>query len=166
MASLARTCLSIFFELEQFSKLTYTRENSVEELQGLVNQAYAVIHLAGENRSKDISVFDDVNAGLTQSLCRAIRSTGRNTPLVLALAEGTGNSANIYRLSNVFCKWRKPDCNSIFVNKAPAYTVSDLAKALNNLFNLDAPEQVIGYRHDEKLYETLASKEELVTAED
>jgi UDP-N-acetylglucosamine 4,6-dehydratase/5-epimerase len=54
----------------------------------------------------------------------------------------------------------------IFVKKAPACTVTDLAHALKNLFKSDVETRNIGIRHGEKLYETLASKEELVTSED
>lgn len=54
----------------------------------------------------------------------------------------------------------------IFIKKSPACTVEDLAQALKNLFNSDVETKIIGIRHGEKLYETLASKEELATAED
>jgi UDP-N-acetylglucosamine 4,6-dehydratase len=54
----------------------------------------------------------------------------------------------------------------IFIKKAPACTVADLAQAIKELFESDAEIKIIGIRHGEKLYETLASKEELVTAED
>jgi len=54
----------------------------------------------------------------------------------------------------------------IFIKKAPASTVEDLAQALKDLFNSDVETRIIGIRHGEKLYETLASTEELVTAED
>ncbi len=54
----------------------------------------------------------------------------------------------------------------IFIKKAPACTVADLAQALKELFNSHSEIKIIGIRHGEKLYETLASKEELVTAED
>jgi UDP-N-acetylglucosamine 4,6-dehydratase len=54
----------------------------------------------------------------------------------------------------------------LFVRKAPACTVANLAQALKNLFHSDVPIQVIGMRHGEKIYETLATREELVKAED
>ena len=54
----------------------------------------------------------------------------------------------------------------LFVRKAPACTVADLAQALKNLFHSDVPVQVIGMRHGEKIYETLATREELAKAED
>lgn len=54
----------------------------------------------------------------------------------------------------------------IFVQKAPASTVNDLAIALKDLFNKNAQIQIIGTRHGEKLYESLISREEMVKAED
>ncbi|MND83063.1 UDP-glucose 4-epimerase [compost metagenome] len=54
----------------------------------------------------------------------------------------------------------------IFVQKAPASTVADLAQALKELFSLDNTVKVIGTRHGEKLYESLISREEMAKAED
>jgi len=54
----------------------------------------------------------------------------------------------------------------IFVQKAPASTVADLAQAINDLYQSDKPAKIIGTRHGEKLYETLISREEMVKAED
>jgi UDP-glucose 4-epimerase len=54
----------------------------------------------------------------------------------------------------------------LFVQKAPASTVADLAKALKELFNSNAPINIIGTRHGEKLYESLISREEMSRAED
>lgn len=54
----------------------------------------------------------------------------------------------------------------IFIQKAPASTVGDLAQALKELFNRENRVKVIGTRHGEKLYETLVSREEMARAED
>jgi UDP-N-acetylglucosamine 4,6-dehydratase len=54
----------------------------------------------------------------------------------------------------------------LFVQKAPASTVGDLAQALKELFNKDNPIRIIGTRHGEKLYESLISREEMAKAED
>lgn len=54
----------------------------------------------------------------------------------------------------------------LFVNKAPAGTIRDLAQALKELCNADNEIKVIGTRHGEKLYETLCTREEMVKAED
>lgn len=54
----------------------------------------------------------------------------------------------------------------IFIKKAPASTVADLAQALKNIFKSDVAVKTIGIRHGEKIHETLATKEELRKAED
>jgi UDP-N-acetylglucosamine 4,6-dehydratase len=54
----------------------------------------------------------------------------------------------------------------IFVQKAPASTVADLAQALKELFGSASEVKVIGTRHGEKLYESLISREEMAKAED
>lgn len=54
----------------------------------------------------------------------------------------------------------------IFVQKAPASTVGDLAQALQELFGRSVGVRVIGTRHGEKLYESLISREEMAHAHD
>ncbi|MGE7368958.1 SDR family NAD(P)-dependent oxidoreductase [Neorhizobium sp. NPDC001467] len=55
----------------------------------------------------------------------------------------------------------------LFIRKAPASTIADLVTALKELFDRpDHPVEVIGWRHAEKLYETLASAQELASSED
>lgn len=54
----------------------------------------------------------------------------------------------------------------LFVNKAPAGTIGDLAQALLQLTNANNLIKVIGTRHGEKLYETLCTREEMIKAED
>ena len=54
----------------------------------------------------------------------------------------------------------------IFVKKAPACTIGDLAFALKELFDAKNKIKIIGTRHGEKLYETLLTREEMAKAED
>jgi UDP-N-acetylglucosamine 4,6-dehydratase len=54
----------------------------------------------------------------------------------------------------------------LFVNKAPAGTIGDLAQALKELCKADNEIRVIGTRHGEKLYETLCTREEMQKAQD
>ena len=117
--------------------LTYTRESSTQNLEGLIKDTDLVVHLAGENRPKDEKDFDVVNTGLTMSICDALRSLGENTPIILAsstqaefdnaygksklnaetalkvLEVDTGCSVYVYRLPGVFGKWCKPHYNSV-----------------------------------------------------
>lgn len=117
--------------------LTYTRENSTQDLPDLIKKSNFVIHLAGENRPKDEKDFNTVNVQLTKLICELIRSTGKHIPIIIAsstqaefdnaygkskleaelilkkLEIDTGNPIHIYRLPGVFGKWCKPNYNSV-----------------------------------------------------
>ena len=54
----------------------------------------------------------------------------------------------------------------LFVQKAPAATLSVLATALKELFHSKSEIKIIGTRHGEKVYETLVTREEIAKAED
>lgn len=54
----------------------------------------------------------------------------------------------------------------LFIRKAPASTVLDLAHAVARALEVEVSTQVIGTRHGEKLYETLATREELARSDD
>lgn len=54
----------------------------------------------------------------------------------------------------------------IFVKKAPASTLADLAQAIKELLQTDVEIKLIGTRHGEKLYESLLTREEMAKAED
>lgn len=53
----------------------------------------------------------------------------------------------------------------LFIQKADASTIGDLAKAVQQLFG-DTGTNIIGTRHGEKLYETLMTREERLRSED
>lgn len=54
----------------------------------------------------------------------------------------------------------------IFIQKAPASTIMDLAVALKDIFQADNEIKIIGTRHGEKLYESLVTREEMARAVD
>ncbi|MBQ7599053.1 MAG: polysaccharide biosynthesis protein [Clostridia bacterium] len=57
------------------------------------------------------------------------------------------------------------DPGDLFIQKADACTIGDLAKAVQKLFG-DTGTNIIGTRHGEKLFETLMTREERLRAED
>ena len=117
--------------------LSFVRGDSNEILTAMVEKADAILHLAGENRPEDLADFARVNIELTRALCKAIRATSRNIPLILAsstqaeydnpygesklaaeqlieaFVSETANSTVVYRLPGVFGKWCKPNYNSV-----------------------------------------------------
>ncbi len=55
----------------------------------------------------------------------------------------------------------------LFIKKAPASTIINLVQGIKELFGVpNHPVEIIGWRHAEKLYETLASAQELASSED
>ena len=124
-------------ETGRFAITEFVRGNGVAALPELVAQVDAVVHLAGENRPADHRLFGEVNTGLTEAICAAIRAAKRPVQLVLAsstqaeldnaygrsklaaeravfaLSEQTGNSAAVYRFPGVFGKWCRPNYNSV-----------------------------------------------------
>jgi len=116
---------------------TYTRENSIQDLEELIKNTDYVVHLAGENRPDDEKDFDVNNAGLTRSICDAVRSSGKNISIILAssvqadldnaygkskldaevavkaLEIDIGCPVYVYRLPGVFGKWCMPNYNSV-----------------------------------------------------
>jgi UDP-2-acetamido-2,6-beta-L-arabino-hexul-4-ose reductase len=115
----------------------FDRENSIEDLKRWLIEADVIFHLAGVNRPKDPSEFENGNAGLTEQLCEFLRE-GRRSPKIVfsssiqagldnpygaskAKAESTlrqfaaktGACVRIYRLKNLFGKWCRPNYNSV-----------------------------------------------------
>ncbi len=117
--------------------LTFERENTDEELRELLKVADFVYHLAGVNRPESEEEFQTVNVGLTAKICEHLLALGRATPIVFASsvqamqnnpygrskcqAENVlddyvrqgGGHVRMYRLTNVFGKWCRPNYNSV-----------------------------------------------------
>lgn len=60
----------------------------------------------------------------------------------------------------------KAKTGDIFIHKAPAILIKDLALTLKELFSSNVDIQYIGTRHGEKLFESLVSSEEMLKVED
>ena len=153
--------------------LTYTRENSIQDLPDLIKKSNFIIHLAGENRPKDEKDFHTVNVKLTKSICESIRSTGKHIPIIIAsstqaafnnaygkskleaelilkkLESDTGNPIHIYRLPGVFGKWCKPDYNSVVatfcynVSNNLSIKVNDSSSELSLVYIDDVVEEFV-----------------------
>lgn len=116
--------------------LCFTREHEQADLLQMVADVDVVFHLAGVNRPQDPAEFKQGNADLTKTLCDALQAAGKAIPVVysssiqaavdnpygtskraaedtlLAFSKSSGASVFIYRLSNIFGKWARPNYNS------------------------------------------------------
>ena len=115
----------------------YDIDNSPEQLHAWLDEADFVIHLAGVNRPQNEEAFFTGNAGLTSTICQRLARRPDPPPILLsssiqaeldnpygrskrlaekaleAYAEETGARAIIYRLTNVFGKWSRPNYNTV-----------------------------------------------------
>ena len=110
----------------------YDLGSTEEELKQYISSSDFVIHLAGINRPLTTEEFYDGNTNFTKKLCDLIKNSGKNIPLIMSssiqaeLDNDYGKSKKmgedylfssslpvyIYRLSNVFGKWCRPNYNS------------------------------------------------------
>lgn len=128
-------CVSLQQHLE-IRLLSYDINNSLEELEILLNQADFVFHLAGVNRPQRPEEFKSGNTGLTEHICNLLAASGRKVPIaitssiqaamdnqygtskrgaedaVFQYGKNTGAVVYVFRLPNVFGKWCRPNYNS------------------------------------------------------
>lgn len=119
----------------------YTRDQQAGQLPGLLEGVDFVFHLAGVNRPQDPKEFTTGNTDLTRALCQAVaaaaRSKGKAIPILYTsstqaaqdnvygrskreaeealLAAGLDPlvPVHVFRLTNVFGKWCRPNYNSV-----------------------------------------------------
>jgi UDP-2-acetamido-2,6-beta-L-arabino-hexul-4-ose reductase len=115
----------------------FDTENTAEELKATLATTDFLFHLAGVNRPQTEAEFTTGNVDLTAHVCDHLLALGRPVPLLLSsstqaeldnpyghskrraeevvrtYAEQSGAPVFIYRLTNVFGKWCRPNYNSV-----------------------------------------------------
>jgi UDP-2-acetamido-2,6-beta-L-arabino-hexul-4-ose reductase len=186
-----------------FSKIT--RDDTKNSIAEKVSSADFIYHLAGVNRPKDDADFKKGNIDLTQLIVDVLIKAKKKTPIVLtssiqadsdnaygaskAGAENAlleyqrlnGAPIYIYRLSNVFGKWCRPNYNSAVatfcyntLNELPI-TIHNSAAKLSLVYiddvcksfisQLSSPEVVDGYSTVAPVYQTTVGEVALLLAE-
>jgi UDP-2-acetamido-2,6-beta-L-arabino-hexul-4-ose reductase len=139
---------------------TFLRGQSFGVLKKKINQADFIFHLAGENRPDNNQLFKKNNLELTKNICKFIIESNKKIPFVFSstvqyeLKNPYGVSKRnaelvveeyqkktkapvfIYRLTNIYGKWAKPNYNSVvatfctnIINNTPS-TIIDGDKTL------------------------------------
>lgn len=123
-------CLAL--ERNKYDVFRFDIDSKDDELITYINDADFIVHLAGVNRPLTNEEFYDGNTNFTKRLVDLIKSSGKNTPIIMSssiqanldndygkskkMAEdyllGSNLPVYIYRLNNVFGKWCKPNYNS------------------------------------------------------
>ncbi len=123
-------------QYEKFELYTYDINDTEESLINALKDVDLIYHLAGVNRPEKVEEFYQGNSNLTEFIAGQLIANNKNTPVILSstiqaqsdndygkskkLAENVlldyirqGGQAYIYRLSNVFGKWCRPNYNSV-----------------------------------------------------
>lgn len=117
--------------------LLFDQEDNVQALEQRLGEADLIYHLAGVNRPLSVAEFQTGNVDLTAQMCELLVQRDRVTPIVFAssiqaeldnpygvskrqaeqvlatYAAHRGAAVTIFRLSNVFGKWCRPNYNSV-----------------------------------------------------
>lgn len=122
---------------EDVRLLCFDVQDDPDLLDDLLEQADFVFHLAGVNRPEHVDEFCRGNSELTERICSRLTASGRKASLlissstqalldnpygnskrdaekaVFAYGRKTGAPVHVYRLTNVFGKWSRPNYNSV-----------------------------------------------------
>ena len=160
-------------KLKKFNIIELNREHSEEDLLIAVKKAEIIIHLAGENRSKNSEAFKEINHILTKKICKfcsekdtkthiifsSSTQAGNDSPYgksklaaeeeLLELKNNSANSVNIFRFPGVFGKWCKPNYNSVVatfcynVANNLPIEIKDKSNKLNLVYIDDLVDQIL-----------------------
>jgi UDP-glucose 4-epimerase len=96
-----------------------------------------------------------------------VRQCKENAPITITDPNMTRFLMSLDESVNlVLFAFSNANTGDIFVQKAPASTIYDLALAVQSIFNAKNEIRIIGTRHGEKAHETLVNREEIAKAED
>ena len=142
----------------------FTAADNITTLKSLLEDVDIIYHLAGVNRPVKLEEFALVNTGLTQTIF-SLLSEKRKTPaivmssstqaeldnpygiskkkaedILIDYGKRTGAPVYIYRLTNVFGKWCRPNYNSVVatfchnIARGLDITISDRNKVLELVY--------------------------------
>jgi UDP-glucose 4-epimerase len=120
-----------------------------------------------ENTTVCLTRYGNVMASRGSVIPLFVKQLKENRPLTITDPNMTRFMMSLNdAVELVLFAFENGNSGDLFVNKAPATSIGNLAEALKQIANSESPISVIGTRHGEKLYETLCTREEMMKAED
>ncbi len=134
---IAKNLIVSLMQMPHIEILKYYKNDSKNKLVELIKQCDFMFHLAGVNRPKDNKEFYTGNRDLTQIIVDILKEKDKKVPILLTSSTQVNSDSDygkskeeaekivenyskeigvpcfIYRLSNVFGKWSKPNYNTV-----------------------------------------------------
>lgn len=152
---------------------TFDRNNTLEELEIMSESCEFVVHLAGVNRTSEPNDFYEGNQQSVDFLIRALQKNHNKAPILLSSsiqaelnndygrskrageqvllnhAEENNSPVYIYRFSNLFGKWSKPNYNTVIatwcynISRGLPININDEKHTLNLMYIDDVVQEII-----------------------
>lgn len=134
---IGKNLCAVLRQCEDVDLYEYDVHSKPEDLDVSLGKIDCIIHLAGVNRSKNQDEFEIGNVGSIDEICTKLKAIGRAPKIVLSssiqadldtpygvskrraekvlegFAEDAGAECVVYRFTNLFGKWCKPNYNSV-----------------------------------------------------
>lgn len=134
---IGKNLLEAFSRREDVETISFDIEDDPAALKSALGKADIVYHLAGVNRPKNVEDFEPGNTGLTRTIISLLREMDKKPAIVMPsstqavldnpygiskkkaedilieFSNETGADVYIFRLTNVFGKWSRPNYNSV-----------------------------------------------------
>ncbi|OIQ18367.1 MAG: hypothetical protein BM556_08895 [Bacteriovorax sp. MedPE-SWde] len=177
-------------QLEISNYIEITKDASESLLKSSIKDADVIFHFAGVNRSEKKDDFESVNSNLTQRIANIIKEDDTKERLVIlssslqvhkkgiygesklagenALTTGLENTKSkylIYRFTNIFGKWCRPNYNSVIatfchnISRGIEIKINDENSMLKLLYIEDLIDQVLKDIENKKLNEIIEETE-------
>ena len=141
--------------IDDVTTVTFSRDDSIEDLSSKIVGIDFIFHMAGVNRPENVNEFYEGNCDLTQKIVDVVRESGKRIPVLMTSSTQVGRDNDygksklgsesileeyaiksgadvyIYRLSNVFGKWSRPNYNTVIATWCHNIT-RDLPIQVNN----------------------------------
>lgn len=134
---IGKNLLEAFSRRKDIETISFDIEDDSSALKSALGKADIVYHLAGVNRPENVEEFELGNTGLTRTIISLLRKMDKKPAIVMSsstqavldnpygiskkkaedilieFSNETGADVYIFRLTNVFGKWSRPNYNSV-----------------------------------------------------
>lgn len=177
---IGRNLQAALFRLDDVRVLTFDVKDNEADLKEFLQQADTIFHFAGVNRPESDDEFETGNAGSTQTIVSLLKEVGRIPSIIMTSSiqaeldnpyglskkhaedillqynKDTAGQVHIYRLTNVFGKWCRPNYNSVVatfcynISHGLDIQISDESRMMSLVYIDDIVSEFVNYIQDSR----------------